>query len=111
MSDTYFIKNLQCAHCGENNDFEEEAVKSGHIDLPYTSEFGGEFVCDRCKKKNEVVMDFVAVTSQPQGNLNKIMKKDFNRTEIRTTAFADGDCRGDVCNNGRRTTVYLHTRN
>ena len=64
MSDTYFIKNLQCAYCGENNDFEEDAMKSGHVGLPYTSEFGGEFVCDKCKKKNDVVMNFVAVKGE-----------------------------------------------
>ena len=64
MSDTYFIKNLRCAYCGENNDFEKDAMRYGHAGLPYTSEFGGEFVCDKCKKKNDVVMNFVAVTSQ-----------------------------------------------
>ena len=28
-----------------------------------------------------------------------------------TAALAGGGCRGDVRNNGRRITVYLHTRN
>ena len=40
MSDTYFIKNLRCAYCGENNDFEKDAMRYGHAGLPYTSEFG-----------------------------------------------------------------------
>lgn len=69
MGDTYFIKNLKCAYCGENNDFEEEAMEYGHSGLPYTFEFRGEFVCDACKEKNDVVMDFVAVKSKSQKNL------------------------------------------
>jgi len=40
------------------------------------------------------------------------MQKDFDSWNKRTTAaLAGGGCRGDVCNNGRRTTVYLHARN
>ena len=40
------------------------------------------------------------------------MQKDFDEWNKRTAAaLADGGCRGDVCNNGRRTTVYLHARN
>ena len=38
MSDTYFIKNLRCAYCGENNDFEKDAMRYGHAGLPYTFE-------------------------------------------------------------------------
>lgn len=64
MGDTYFIKNIKCAYCGAKNDFEEEAAKSGYLGLPYTFEFGGEFVCDKCKKKNKIVMDFTAVKSK-----------------------------------------------
>ena len=40
------------------------------------------------------------------------MQKDFAGWNERTTAaLAGGGCRGDVCNNGRRITVYLHARN
>lgn len=67
MSDTYFIKNLKCAYCGEINDFEEESAQFGCPGLPYTFEFRGEFVCDACKEKNHVVMDFVAMKSKPKG--------------------------------------------
>ena len=96
MSDTYFIKNLRCAYCGENNDFEEDAMKSGHVGLPYTFEFGGEFVCDKCKKKNDVGMNFVAITSQSQWSLNKTMhEKDFdgwneNKKRIDATVHESG---------------------
>lgn len=69
MGDTYFIKNLKCAYCTENNDFEEESMKYGNVGLPYTFEFGGEFVCDKCKGKNEIRMDFIAVTSKSQRKL------------------------------------------
>ena len=61
MSDTYFIKNLKCAYCAEDNDFGEESLKYGSVGLPYTFEFGGEFVCGKCREKNEIVMDFVAI--------------------------------------------------
>lgn len=64
MSDTYFIKNLKCAYCGKNNDFEEDAMKYGHLGLPCTFEFREEFICDTCKEKNEIVMNIVAVTSK-----------------------------------------------
>jgi len=69
MGDTYFIKNIKCAYCGKENDFEEEAIKFGHLGLPYTFEFGGEFVCEKCKKKNRVVTDFIAVKSRSQKRL------------------------------------------
>ncbi len=69
MGDTYFIKNIKCAYCGEDNDFGKEAMESGHVGLPYTFEFGGEFVCEKCKKKNEIVMDFIAVKSRLQRKL------------------------------------------
>lgn len=61
MGDTYFIENIACAYCGENNNFEEEAMAFGSSGLPYTFEFGGEFVCENCKKKNTIKMDFIAV--------------------------------------------------
>ncbi len=64
MSDTYYIKNLTCAYCGKDNDFEEESAKFGNVGLPYAFEFGGEFVCNGCKKENKIVMDFVAVKSE-----------------------------------------------
>ena len=40
------------------------------------------------------------------------MQRDFDGWNNRTTtALAGGGCHGNVCNNGRRTTVYLHARN
>ena len=51
MSDTYFIKKIKCAYCNDNNDFEEEAAKSGFFGLPYTFEFGADFICRKCNKK------------------------------------------------------------
>ncbi|MEK7653097.1 MAG: hypothetical protein AAB358_01265 [Patescibacteria group bacterium] len=69
MGDTYFIKSIKCVYCGENNDFEEEATKSGYVGLPYTFEFGGEFVCEKCNKKNEIIMNFVAVKYRSQRKL------------------------------------------
>lgn len=59
MGDTFFINNIKCAYCGEDNNFEEEGL--GYSGLAYTFEFGAEFVCDNCKKKNRIIMDFVAV--------------------------------------------------
>ncbi len=71
MSDTYFIRNLKCAYCGENNDFGKDAMEHGHTGLPYTSEFGGKFICDSCKRQNEIVMNIVVVASESQGKLIK----------------------------------------
>ena len=31
MSDTYFIRNLRCAYCGENNDFEKDVMSQGNL--------------------------------------------------------------------------------
>ncbi len=63
MSDTYYIQNLKCAHCGENNDF-EEVVGFAYAGLPYAPEYGAEFVCEKCKQKNAVIMEFVAIKTK-----------------------------------------------
>jgi len=55
MSDTYFIENLKCAYCGEDNDFEEDGSGFGYAGLSYVFEFGAEFVCKKCKQKNKVM--------------------------------------------------------
>lgn len=90
MSDTFFIKNLKCAYCGKNNDFEEESAEFGNPGLPYTFEFRGEFVCDGCKEKNNVVMDFVAVKGKASGAVPVVGSgKDFdawNEVKKRTHA-------------------------
>lgn len=72
MGDTYFIKNIKCAHCGESNDFEEETMESGYVGLPYTFEFGGEFICSKCNERNKIVMDFVAVKSKRKKRLRRM---------------------------------------
>ena len=79
MSDIYYIKNLKCAYCEENNDFEEESMKYGNVGLPYAFEFGGEFVCDECKEKNKIIMDFVAVKRKTSGAAQEVdSEKDFD---------------------------------
>lgn len=60
MGDTYFIKNIKCAYCRENNNFEKEAMAFGNPGLPYTFEFRADFICRKCNKKNKIKMDFVA---------------------------------------------------
>jgi len=67
MSDTYYIKHLKCAYCGENNDFEKNATGpwyEWYASLPYSPEFGAEFVCEKCGEKNKVMMEFVAAKSK-----------------------------------------------
>jgi hypothetical protein len=59
MSDTYFIREIECAYCGKINNFEN--VDEFSIGLPYDFEFGQEFICKYCNKENKVVMEFVAV--------------------------------------------------
>lgn len=61
MGDTYFIKNIECVYCKNDNNFIEEASMFGNPGLPFTFEFGSEFVCEDCKKKNQIVMKFVAI--------------------------------------------------
>jgi len=77
MSDTFYIKNLKCAYCGESNDF-KEVIGFEYAGLPYAPEFGAEFVCKKCKQKNKVLMDFVAVKPKSKEELVKDMGKDFD---------------------------------
>ena len=69
MGDTFFIKNIKCVYCGEDNNFEEKDMGLGYSGLAYTFEFGAEFVCKNCKKKNRIIMDFVAVKYKSQRKL------------------------------------------
>lgn len=79
MSDTFFIKNLKCAYCGKDNNFEEESAEFGNPGLPYTFELRGEFICDKCKEKNEIIMDFVAVRGKVSGAVPEVdSEKDFD---------------------------------
>jgi hypothetical protein len=56
MGDIYYIKEIKCVYCGKTNNFENvEELYSG---LPYKDEFGADFICEYCKKKNKVVMNF-----------------------------------------------------
>jgi len=50
MSDTYYIKNLRCAYCGEINDFAEESAQLGCPGLPYTFEFCGASAFSELRK-------------------------------------------------------------
>jgi len=58
MGDTYFIDKIKCAYCDKVNNFEADEWGFG---LPYTFESGHEFICEFCKKKNKVVMDFATI--------------------------------------------------
>ena len=62
MGDTYFIKEVKCAYCSKMNNFED--IDEFFRGLPYQFEFGSDFVCKYCKKKNEVIMDFIAVKTK-----------------------------------------------
>lgn len=64
MGDTYYIKNIRCAYCKNDNNFEEEAMTYGSLGLPFDHEFGSKFVCENCKKNNRIRMDFVATKSK-----------------------------------------------
>jgi len=74
MGDTYFIKKINCAHCGAENDFEKEAAESGFLGLAYTFEFGADFICKKCNKKNQVKMDFVVVKPRLRKKLKRKLK-------------------------------------
>jgi hypothetical protein len=74
MGDTYFIKKIKCAYCGMNNNFEREAAESGFLGLPYTFEFGADFICKKCSKKNAIKMDFVAVKPRLCKKLKRKLK-------------------------------------
>lgn len=62
MSDIYFISKIKCAYCGKINHLKN--LDERGIGLPYKTEFGADFVCKYCKKKNEIIMDFIAVQAK-----------------------------------------------
>ena len=71
MGDTYFIDKLNCAYCGKENDFDcENSGISLYPGIGWTSEHGTDFVCDFCKKKNKVKMEFIAVKSSNKKSIN-----------------------------------------
>ena len=49
MSDTYFIAKINCAQCGNKNNFVKEEAFT-EMRLPFQFEFGNHFVCKYCKK-------------------------------------------------------------
>jgi phage FluMu protein Com len=73
MSDTYFIRKIKCAHCGKMNNFEN--LDEVYPDLPYKDEFGMDFVCKYCKKKNEIIMDFLAVNPKTKNKKRERFSK------------------------------------
>lgn len=52
MGDTYYM-DLKCAHCGHLNE-----------DCGWHSDFENYFKCEKCKERNDVVMDLKAVKKE-----------------------------------------------
>jgi aspartate carbamoyltransferase regulatory subunit len=69
MGDTYFIKEIKCAYCGKMNNFED--VDEFFRGLSYSFEFGQDFICKYCNKKNKVIMDFVAIKVKSKNKKRK----------------------------------------
>ena len=81
MGDTYYISKINCAYCGKENDFVDKDIDEGEISLSalypgigWTSEFGAEFICEFCKKKNKVNMEFRAVKTRKSSNKKSVRK-------------------------------------
>ena len=64
MSDTYYIKKLNCAYCGEENNLVNKKEMFYEMGLPYQSQFSASFICQFCQNKNKVEMEFKAVKSK-----------------------------------------------
>ncbi|MDP2741625.1 MAG: hypothetical protein Q8O66_03010 [bacterium] len=64
MGDTYFIKKINCVHCGKINNFINKKEMFAEMGLPFQFEFGSDFVCAYCRKKNKIIMDFRTVKSK-----------------------------------------------
>jgi len=72
MGDTYFIEKINCVSCGKTNNFVNDKEPFCEMGLPHQSEFGADFICEYCKKRNKIVMHFKAVTAKNQNQ--KIIK-------------------------------------
>lgn len=65
MGDTYFIAKINCAHCGKENNFDDnENEMSLYPGIAYTFEAGGHFTCKFCKKKNDIIQKFETVKAR-----------------------------------------------
>ncbi|OGZ78175.1 MAG: hypothetical protein A2358_02390 [Candidatus Staskawiczbacteria bacterium RIFOXYB1_FULL_37_44] len=71
MTDTYYIKKLNCAHCGKENNLVNKKEMFYEIGLPYQFGFGNDFVCKFCKQRNEVEMEFKAVKPSNKKSVKK----------------------------------------
>ena len=74
MSDTYFIGKINCAHCGKINNFINEKEMFAEMGLPFQSEFGADFICLYCRKKNKIIMEFRAVKTEAKNPSIKFVK-------------------------------------
>ena len=75
MGDTYFITELNCAYCGKENDFDHDNDGfSFYPGMAYDHEFGASFICQFCKKKNKVKMEFIAVKTRKPSNKKSVKK-------------------------------------
>jgi hypothetical protein len=82
MGDTYFIDKLNCVYCEKENNFicsdskeDEVTLASLYPGIGWTSEQGAEFVCESCKKKNKVKMEFIAVKTIKSRNKKSVLSK------------------------------------
>jgi len=68
MGDTYFIEKINCAYCGKENNLGKDdsgyEFASLYPGIGWTSEHGADFVCEFCKKRNEIKMEFRAVKTK-----------------------------------------------
>jgi len=66
MGDTYFIGKINCAYCGKKNDFSNDDGDefSFYPGTAYNSEYGGDFICKFCKKKNIIIREFKAIKNK-----------------------------------------------
>lgn len=64
MSDTYFIGKIKCAYCEKINNFINEKEMFAEMGLPFQFEFGADFICAYCRKKNKIIMDFKTVKTE-----------------------------------------------
>ena len=59
MTDTYYIKKLNCAYCGKENNLVKKNVMFEEMGFPYQFGFDNDFICKFCNEKNKVKMEFI----------------------------------------------------
>ncbi|MEK7581851.1 MAG: hypothetical protein AAB488_00770 [Patescibacteria group bacterium] len=75
MGDTYFITELNCVYCGKENDFDhDDDGFSFYPGIAYSSDFETTFICQFCKKKNKIKMEFRAVKTRKSSNKKSVKK-------------------------------------